>query len=171
MKLWGDSDYLGVMVACDPALGDGRWSLAVTPTAEALSIELRNLVFRPFVAWLRSTRELDPLRTAAKDSQEKFIVQALEEDRLTLGQIVHLLGDAKRQTVTIGRPLRRWLDDVRPHVLDRLALMESALKQVNAIRTAATHYVGTTEADWRQVYLGTKKALEILVAPERADTV
>jgi hypothetical protein len=165
-----DKWWLGMAIACDPAsrttLGDDRWSVAVTPSAEALRLEFGYAVFDPFLEWLESSHQLVGLRQSiARDQRRDAILTALQKGEATLGQMLALFREANGHG-TFGPLLYRWLTANRPNVLKFVKDNDLGLKRVNTIRNAGTHDVGTAEMAWLEVYLQTKSALEVLVTPE-----
>ena len=118
------------------------WEEATAAFGEAVAMELRHSVFRPFLEDHPSAPDVTP-------RPSEWI--KVHQDRATLGQMLVCLRQAKDRSPA-GRALAEWLRQHRPKVLNHLGLhTNDELARLNQLRGAAQHDT-VTQAEARQVF-------------------
>jgi tetratricopeptide (TPR) repeat protein len=130
------------------------WEMAADAFGEAVAMELRHSVLRPF----REAHPGEPSTTPLPDHWKKA-----REGNATLGNLMHCLVNAKYPPLPVGRSFSAWLQQHRKSLFEYICRRDVDLLRLAKLRGAAQHDT-VTQAEARQVFEDAAGLLQHLVS-------
>jgi hypothetical protein len=130
------------------------WEMAADAFGEAVAMELRHSVLRPF----REAHPGEPSTTPLPDHWKKA-----REGNATLGNLMHCLVNAKYPPLPVGRSFSAWLQQHKKPLFAYICRRDVDLLRLATLRGAAQHDT-VTRAEARQVFEDAAGVLQHIVS-------
>jgi len=130
------------------------WELAADAFGEAVAMELRHSVLRPF----REAHPAEPSTTPLPDHWKKA-----REGNATLGNLLHCLMNAKYPPLPVARGFSAWLQQHKKPLFEYICRRDVDLLRLAKLRGAAQHNT-VTQAEARQVFQDAAALLQHIVS-------